>query len=54
MAVLIFIAIISVFIIYYIRKSNEKPKGMENIPYISGLPIAWAYLQGNISMKLEI
>jgi hypothetical protein len=34
-----------VIIINYVRKGNKKPEGFENIPFISALPVAWAYLR---------
>jgi hypothetical protein len=46
MVALILVAIISVIIIYYVRKYNKKPTEMGNIPSMSGIPIMWAFLQG--------
>ena len=45
MFTLIFIAVISAIVIYYVRKSI-KPKGLENVPFVSVLPLVWAYIQG--------
>ncbi|CAB4403344.1 unnamed protein product [Rhizophagus irregularis] len=42
---LIFFAIILVFIYKYAFKKNKKPEGFEDVPFISGLPVAWAYLR---------
>ncbi|GBB91122.1 hypothetical protein RclHR1_18250004 [Rhizophagus clarus] len=43
---LIFFAIILVIIYKYFFKNNiEKPQGFEDVPLISGLPVAWAYLR---------
>ncbi|PKC03367.1 cytochrome P450 [Rhizophagus irregularis] len=42
---LIFFAIILVIIYKYAFKKNKKPEGFEDVPFISGLPVAWAYLR---------
>ncbi|RIA87775.1 cytochrome P450 [Glomus cerebriforme] len=45
MVALLFFAIILIITIYYFRKGNKIPKEIENLPIVSGLPIAWAYLR---------
>lgn len=42
---LIFFAIILVIIYKYALKKNKNPEGLEDVPFISGLPVAWAYLR---------
>ena len=48
-----FFAIIFAVIIYYFRKIIKIPKEVENIPYISGLPIAWAMLRSKYHDEIE-
>ena len=52
MFALIFFSILFI-IIYYIRKINKIPKETENIPFISGLPVAWALLQKKPHDEIE-
>ncbi|CAB4483282.1 unnamed protein product [Rhizophagus irregularis] len=42
---LIFFAIILVIIYKYALKKNKKPEGFEDVLFISGLPVAWAYFR---------
>uniref|UniRef100_A0A1D1YE05 Cytochrome P450 4F22 n=1 Tax=Anthurium amnicola TaxID=1678845 RepID=A0A1D1YE05_9ARAE len=44
MFTLIFFAIILV-IIYYVRKIDKIPKEIENVPFVSSLPVIWALLR---------
>jgi hypothetical protein len=42
---LIFFAIILIIIYKYALKKNKKPEGFEDVLFISGLPVAWAYFR---------
>jgi hypothetical protein len=44
---LIFFAFILVIIYKYVlnNNNNKRPEGFDGIPFISGLPVAWAYLR---------
>jgi cytochrome P450 len=41
---ILFIAIVAI-IIYQVRKFNKIPEGLENVPHVSGLPTAWAWIR---------
>ncbi|CAB5371393.1 unnamed protein product [Rhizophagus irregularis] len=42
---LIFFAIILVIIYKYALKKNKKPEGFDDVLFISGLPVVWAYFR---------
>lgn len=41
----IFITILLITIVHYVRNSNKSSKDFGNIPYVSGLPTMWALIR---------
>ncbi|GBB99562.1 hypothetical protein RclHR1_03560017 [Rhizophagus clarus] len=52
MFTLLFFATILVIIIYYVRY-NKLPKDVENIPYVSALPVIWALLRNRPQDEIQ-
>ena len=59
MAALLVFVIVLAIVIYLFNKSTKLPKEIENMPHISGVPVAWGYLRnkdydeiGDITAKI--